>query len=521
MDKETMIQEELLRRRKRLRELEADPLIGYSSYDEALKEYRFNPQAEVLARLLNRENVFISGPAGSGKSTIINRFREYIDGQFDGDFEIALTASTGIAATLIGGMTIHSWAGLGVDSEPFDPKNVTPLMMSKIPQMRMADVLIIDEISMLPAHLFTKLDAVLKWARKSDKPFGGVQLILTGDFLQLPPVSRPDDTVDTGFAIQSEAWKHAGIVCCYMDKTHRAADPELKYLLAAIASGKARKIGKVHEIISRRRGTRELCSPDKAYTTLFTTNRNVDKFNEEELAKNKNLPVISKAVSTGTAKDVEKLYKMYSIPEQFVYKVGATVMVTANYRDGLGELVANGSLGVVISVIGKSPRIRFNDGKTRIVEPKEYSLTKKVPYKHPVTGQESTVEYPVATVHQLPLRLGYAITVHRSQGQTLDGVICDLSKVFTSGLGYVALSRVRNINDLIITGWTERALDIDPLSRKISNYVKRAAQKTRENFIENQELYLPLLSSDQVRELEWDAKQAAKNTMKPSYRRVS
>jgi len=287
---EAAIQAAYQAKRERLRELEADPLIGYENYEDALKDYKLNPQAEVLARLLHRDNVFISGPAGSGKSTIINRFRDIIEGQFQGNFEIALTASTGIAATIIGGQTIHSWAGLGIDSTPFNPNKISVFMNNKRATMRTTDVLIIDEISMLPAYLFEKLDATLKWARMNDKPFGGVQLILTGDFLQLPPVSKPGDTADTGFAIQTQAWKDADIVCCYMDKTHRATDQELKFLLAAIASGKAREIPQVKKLVKDRSGTRDaLCDPDKAYTTLFTTNKNVDDFNEAELAKNTNI----------------------------------------------------------------------------------------------------------------------------------------------------------------------------------------------------------------------------------------
>jgi len=499
------------KRMTRLKEIQKDPYIGYENLDQALEEYKLNSQAEVLARLINRENVFISGPAGSGKTTIINRFQDIIDAQFHGKFEIALTASTGIAATLLGGVTIHSWAGLGIDQEVFDPRNVSGQLAARRTQMRTTDVLVIDEISMLPAYLFTKLDAVLKWARMNDKPFGGIQLILTGDFLQLPPVSRPDDKVDTGYAITTQTWKEAEITCCYMDKTHRATDQNLKYLLAAIASGKAKEIPKARDLVKSRSGGRDMMDPEKAYTTLFTTNQNVDKFNLEELAKNKNIAVTSKMEFVkGSKEEIAKAVKKFGVPAEFTYKVGATVMLTSNMVTAQGDMLANGSIGVVKSVIHGIPRVHFNSGITISVEKKSYIDSKKLAYKDPISGKEVQIEVTVAEVKQLPLRLGYAITVHRSQGQTLDGVICDLSKVFTSGLGYVALSRVRSMDDLIITGWTDRAYNLDPLSRKIANYVKRQALKTREDFIAKREDYEMLLADEYVRIVMWDESESYK-----------
>ena len=501
------------RRMKRLIEIDSDPYIGYKSLDDALQDYKYNTQAEVLTRLLNRENLFISGPAGSGKTTIINRFRDLIDAQFNGKFEIALTASTGIAATLLGGSTIHSWAGLGIDTKPFNPKEISPQMFSARARMRTTDVLVVDEISMLPAYLFTKLDAVLKWARRNTKPFGGIQIVLTGDFLQLPPVSRRgDEDIDTGFAITTKAWKHGHIRYCYMDKTHRAVDLKLKYLLSAVASGEARSIPKAQELITSRKGSRELCVPDKTYTTLFTTNQNVDKYNEEQLAKNTNVPVVSKMTPlSGSPKDIADLVKQYGIIENFTYKVGATVMMTGNFLTPQGDLVANGSLGVVQSVTKGVPFVRFNDGQSRFVDRKIYTRTQKVSIGiDPITKKEVFEDVPVASVSQIPLRLGYAITVHRSQGQTFDGVVCDLSKIFASGLGYVALSRVRELGDLVITGWNDKAFDVDPFSRKISKFVMRNALKTREEFIAKRTEYEGLLTNIMARIIMWDEDESAK-----------
>ena len=508
--------EELLReadalRVIKLKEIDADPFIGYPTLDKALEDYRCNSQAEVLSRLLNRENLFISGPAGSGKSFILNRFISIVDAQFAGKFNVAVTASTGIAATIIGGQTIHSWAGLGIDTEPFDPKKVSPMMASKVPVIRTTDVLIIDEISMFPAYLFEKLDAVLKWARKSLKPFGGVQLVLTGDFLQLPPVSKSGEDLDTGFAIQTAAWKHAEIRYCYMDKTHRAADPKLKYLLMKIANGKARGDEHVNEILDSRRGTRkELCSPDKVYSTLFTINKNVDEFNQLELAKNINPRIAIKLEREGERNDTDKIIKKYGIPEIVEYKIGATVMLSSNVRQETGDFLANGSIGIVTGQIGGEPMVRFNSGQHTIIRKTEYPLTVKKTYVDPSSKTSSHYEVIVAKVKQIPLKLGYAITVHRSQGQTFDGVVADLSKVFTAGLGYVALSRVRNLEDLVITGWNQKALDLDPLSKKISIFVKKRALETRHDFIAKRKEYECLLTDDFIRTVMWDETESAR-----------
>ncbi len=500
------------RRSAKLAELDADPFIGYKTLDDSLADYKLNSQAEVLARLLNRENIFISGPAGSGKTAIVSRFQELIDAQFHGKFEVALTASTGIAATLIGGTTIHSWAGLGIDQDPFDPKKPGGMVASRRSQMASTDVLVLDEISMLPGYLFEKLDAVLKWARRSSKPFGGIQLVLIGDFLQLPPVSRPGDTVNTNFAITTKEWKAAEITCCYMDKSHRATDKNLQYLLSAIASGKARELPTAKNLLNARMGGRERMDPEKTYTTLFTTNRNVDSFNQEELAKNPNPLVISTLERYyGSSVDIEKAIKKFGLEKEFGFKVGATVMMTANVTTETGQFVANGSIGVVQSVANGIPRVRFNNGVSMFVEKRSYSELKKVSVRNPVDGTEEFVEEPVATVKQLPLKLGYAITVHKSQGSTLNGVVCDLSKVFTSGLGYVALSRVRSLEDLIVTGWNDKAYDLDPMSRRISNYVRKQALKTREDFIARRTEYEGLLQDALVRRICWDEDESAKS----------
>jgi ATP-dependent exoDNAse (exonuclease V) alpha subunit len=490
------------RRRAKLLEINSDPFIGYASLDEAVADCKCSSQNEVLARMLNRENLFISGPAGSGKTTIVKRFIDLIDAEFNGNFNVALTASTGIAASLIGGQTIHSWAGLGIDTAPFDRKKVPPMMWSKKNVLRYADVLIIDEISMLPAYLFDKLDAVLKFFRRNNKPFGGIQLIVMGDFLQLPPVPNRDSEVkvNSDYAILSDSWKSAGITYCYMDKTHRATDPKLKYLLHKIAKNDVDEAAE--QLAYSRKGAHSMKDPNKAYTTLFTTNKNVDSFNQAELAKNSNPSKVFKATKAGAAKNIEKILKSNSVQETFELKIGATVMLTSNTRDQItGNLYANGSIGKVESFSGEIPRVRFNDGTAMFIEKKPYELMEKETTK--VDGKDITIEVPVAAVYQVPLKLGYAITVHKSQGQTFDGVVVDLSKCFTPGLGYVALSRVRTLDDLIILDINDEAFKIDLRSFKITDHVKKRGIRSRKEFINNKEEYEMILTDSLYRTVIW------------------
>lgn len=512
MEKKLQYAEE--QRQKKLDSITSDPYIGYDSIQAALDDARCTTQAEVMARLLNRENLFISGPAGSGKTTIIKRFIDLMDAKFNGAFDIAVTASTGIAATLIEGRTLQSWAGLGIDDKPFDRSKLTPQMFNARDRIRFVDVLIIDEVSMLPGHLITKLDALMKHFRKSKEPFGGVQLVVLGDFMQLPPVAKKeaiDRGVDVGFAYDTEAWKNANIVHCYMDKVHRAADPKLKEALTLIANDRVND--DVRNLIEKRRMSaakvREVEEKgDKVYTRLFTTKRNVEGYNEEELEKNPNRLMSFPVETHGVSKEIADLMKNREIPDILYLKKGAKIIITSNINDENGEPVAaNGSLGEVLDFERgtRNPIIRFNDGSIHTLQPMPYEQEKETQHSYNAPDPKDknktierffTVKDTVATVLQYPIKLGYAITVHKSQGQTFDGVVVDLSNTFQAGLGYVALSRVRSLDDLMIAGFHPKAYSVNSESLIISRQVKRSALKSREEFAKAADYYDKLLKAD-------------------------
>ena len=449
-----------------------NPLFGYDSIQDALDGCTYTCQTEALARMIAGENVFLSGAAGSGKTTVINTFIE----QVQEHRAVAVTASTGIAAVLIGGRTIHSWAGLGIDTAPFNPKDISRFMYFRGDMIRNTDTLIIDEISMLPAHLFTKLDAEFKFFRGNNEPFGGMQIIASGDFQQLPPVDRDED-VDNRFCILTDAWKNADFSYCYLDHLYRSTDTKLSTILDEISRGEVSEESK--NILLSKRGN----PPKGPYIQLFTTNRNVDRYNAKKLEKNPAEEKVFFSRGEGSGKKISQLMKQQRIPGEVTLKAGATVMLTANLND---DGVVNGSIGEVVGFTkDKFTQKEFVvvDFEGQFVSVGQYRYDLKENVRDEKTGKKREIN--VATVYQIPLKLGYAITVHKSQGQTFNSVVCDLSQCFTPGLGYVALSRVRSIDDLTLTGFSDSALEVSDEAREISAQAKKKAKEGREEFKTN------------------------------------
>jgi ATP-dependent exoDNAse (exonuclease V) alpha subunit len=395
-------------------------------------------QAQALGVMAQGNSVFLTGAAGSGKTYVLNLFIKHLKKHKK---QVAVTASTGIAATHIGGTTIHSWSGLGIrDSLTEHDKTWLKGNDRLSKRYNSTDVLIIDEVSMLHGTRLDMINKACKLLRRSDAPFGGLQVILTGDLFQLPPVNRKDSTVD--FAHTSAAWQELNPQICYLSEQHRQGKDELLGILEAM---RARQVTDVHE--SALTGRLGLEPPEHmVLTRLYTHNVDVEAVNDRHLKAIVEEPHVYEMAASGRAKAVEQLQKSVLAPEILELKKGAEVMFVAN---NFAQGFVNGSRGRVIEFRGDTPVVELVTGKRKIaVEPHSWTLTED--------GRER------ARVTQLPLRLAWAITIHKSQGMSLDGALIDLSRSFTYGMGYVALSRVRSIDGLFLSGLNNLALQLHP-----------------------------------------------------------
>jgi ATP-dependent exoDNAse (exonuclease V) alpha subunit len=408
-------------------------------------------QSEALSILKTGCNVFVTGEPGSGKTHTITEYVAYLRAR---GIEPAVTASTGIAATHIHGMTIHSWSGIGIKTT-LGRSDLHALASNKpvAKRVRRAHVLIIDEVSMLPPETLSMIDAVCREIKERSEPFGAIQVVLVGDFFQLPPIVKPpvgDDSQvlfmeesSPRFAYDSPAWRRADPIVCYLTEQHRQDDGDYLAVLSAI---RRNAFGDEHLHRLAGRSVHRDAAPSGA-PKLFSHNVDVDRVNEGILARLPGEPRVFTLSSQGPEPLVSALKKGCLSPETLRLKVGAAVMFTKNNPQ---EGFVNGTLGVVEAFDGHDhrPIVRTRSGRRVAVEPMDWAME-----------DNGTIR---ARITQVPLRLAWAITVHKSQGMSLDEAVMDLRDVFEFGQGYVALSRVRRLSGLHLLGWTERAFQVHP-----------------------------------------------------------
>ncbi len=399
-------------------------------------------QSEALNILKLGHNVFLTGAAGAGKTYLLNQYIAYLK---DFGVRVAITASTGIAATHLNGQTIHSFAGFGI-RESISGKELKELATKdKIKRnFKKTDVLIIDEVSMLHPYQLDIVDGLARQIRDPFQPFGGIQVVLCGDFFQLPPVSHKKIDPDSPqFAYECSAWQNADFKVCYLTQQHRQQNDPLLDVLNAIRSGDK---GEAAKAPLRLRYRRDPEISGQA-TRLFVRNVNVDALNAKELDKFVSEPKVFKMRQTGFSKLTNALKKNCLAQEELVLKVGAEVMFIKNSPEG--EYV-NGTRGRVVGFNDYNglPIVKTTIGKTITASESEWVL------------EENGVVR--AKLIQIPLRLAWAVTIHKSQGMTLDSAEIDLSDAFEAGMGYVALSRVRTLGGIKLMGLNETALSVNP-----------------------------------------------------------
>ncbi len=411
-------------------------------------------QLEALDILKTGANIFLTGEPGAGKTHTINTYIAYLRSH---GVEPAITASTGIAATHIHGQTIHSWSGIGINKHlshyDIDRIASTEYIVRRIKKNA---VLIIDEISMIDAATLDAVDRVCREVRQNEEVFGGMQVVLVGDFFQLPPISKHGDVAY--FAFEADVWKTMKPVVCYLTEQHRQSDRGYLSVLAAIRKN---NYSEQHHDLIKKRKIAHADAAKQTITKLFSHNVNVDTINAHELEKLNGIPNRFTMTTKGRETLVMNLQKGCLSPETLELKIGAVVMCTKNNQQ---KGYVNGTLGEIrgFEPGTKYPIIETRKGERIVVEPADWVIEESGKIK--------------ASITQVPLRLAWAITIHKSQGMSLDAAVIDLGNVFEYGQGYVALSRVKAFDGLHLLGWNARAFQVHPrILQEDSAFIRQSA----------------------------------------------
>lgn len=412
-------------------------------------------QQQACDAVKNNQNVFLTGPAGTGKTqtlvTIIN------DARNKGK-NVGVTALTGSAAMLIGGRTLHSFLGIGLAKRDA-PSLVIKTRRNKqlFESLMLLELLIIDEASMMDADLMILVSEYLKYLRGNVLPFGGVQLVLCGDFCQLPPVSGD-------FCFTSSVWNTLKLKIFMLNRQIRQdGDPEFQQLLMRLRYGNCSDSD-----LDFLKSLKLTCFPDNIQPTrIYATNADVESINNQQLyalMKNRDLSALKtyttqftangRPISNTTAiQDAQFWARSCGIPETLHLTEGAQVMLTFNID--INSKLINGRRGIVVQLDANSVLVQWVDGTRTRIEP----ITLK------------NEDFPNLAVVYVPLRLAWAITIHKSQGMTLDAVEIDLSdNIFEYGQAYTALSRARSSNSVRIIGLSRRAFRTHPQVKAFYNF---------------------------------------------------
>lgn len=412
----------------------------------------------VLTALDSGVNCFLTGSAGSGKTTLIGRFVK------ETNRKAAICATTGVAAIQVGGETIHRFLKLGISCRPPEARKILaawsrirssgkPWDRAKWNTLRTIETIVLDEASMMRRDQFELIDRVLRGLRKRNQPFGGIQIILVGDMCQLPPVVKNEELehfsdLEEPFTFQSKAWDEAGFESFNLTTNFRQGSGQFLTALEEIRWGKVSD--ETDDMLSSR--VKVKLDTDIKPVSLFTTNKSVETHNKKHLAKLKTQKFKNSATFKGKDFDVSILKKDCLADEELLYCEGAQVMMLNNDKNSRW---VNGTIGIITRCWDKSVKVLLSNGKEEIIEKHEWE--RRVPE---VVKDE--LEFKVtASMEQFPFKLAYASTIHKAQGLTLDFAEMDLREAFAPGQTYVALSRVRSLEGLTLKGWNKKSVFAD------------------------------------------------------------
>lgn len=443
-------------------------------------------QTDALRILNAGANVFLTGAPGAGKTYVLNQFVKQARQR---GASVAVTASTGIAATHLNGQTIHSWSGVGVAQVMTDTL-LKQIKTRRGKRIRATDILVIDEISMMHAWLFDMVDQACRVVRRSPEPFGGLQVVMSGDLFQLPPVSNtrrdrelvapPPELVamreryakagrnPNGFVTESLVWPELNPIVCYLTEQHRQDTGQLLDVLTDIRQGTVTDTDR--QALDTRIGVEP--AGDDVAISLYPNNRQADALNDSKLVQINEPEHRFEAESSGQVSLIKRLKSTMLAPEKLSLKVGAAVMAL---RNDTNQQYVNGSLGTVVDFVstteGEYPMVDFENGHTVIMQPAAWEM---------MDG-----ETVLASVKQVPLRCAWAITIHKSQGMTFDRARMDLRRTFAPGMGYVALSRVESMDGLYLDGINERAFLVSPEAVKLDGILRERSQMAERELAEH------------------------------------
>lgn len=446
-------------------------------------------QTDALRILDTGTSVFLTGAPGAGKTYVLNAFVKQARAR---GASVAVTASTGIAATHLDGQTIHSWSGVGV-AEAMTDSLLKQIKTRRGKRIRATDILVIDEISMMHAWLFDMVDQACRAVRRNPEPFGGLQVVMSGDLFQLPPVAHakrdrelvvpPPEMVamreryeragrnPEGFVTESLVWPELNPVVCYLTEQHRQDSGQLLDVLTDIRRGAVSDADRA--ALDARIGVEP--AEDDVAVYLFPNNRQTDELNDRKLAQIDSREHVYEAQASGPVHLIKRLKSTMLAPELLTLKVGAAVMAL---RNDTNQQYVNGSLGTVVDFVANRdgdeyPMVRFDNGHIVIMQPAAWEM---------MDG-----ETVLASVKQVPLRCAWAITIHKSQGMTLDRARMDLRRTFAPGMGYVALSRVESMDGLYLDGINDRAFLVSPQAVGLDGILRNRSQMAERELAEHGE----------------------------------